>query len=43
MTEYSIVIEDAGSNFSASVVDHGDCVATGYTVEEVENTMREAI
>ena len=35
MTEYTIVIEDAGSNFSAYVVGLDGCVATGQTVEEV--------
>ena len=43
MTEYSIVIKDAGSNFSAFVMGRGDCVATVYTVEEVENNLRKAI
>jgi predicted RNase H-like HicB family nuclease len=43
MTEYSIVIEDAGSNLSAYVLGLDGCVATGPTVEEVENNMREAI
>ena len=43
MTEYTIVIEDAGSNFSAYVVGLDGCVATGQTVEEVEENMRDAI
>lgn len=43
MTEYSIVIEDAGSNLSAYVLGLDGCIATGQTVEEVENNMREAI
>ncbi len=43
MTEYTIVIEDAGSNFSAYVVGLDGCVATGQTVEEVEINMRDAI
>ena len=43
MTEYTIVIEDAGSNLSAYVVGLDGCVATGQTVEEVEINMRDAI
>lgn len=43
MTEYTIVIEDAGSNFSAYVVGLDGCIATGKTVEEVEMNMRDAI
>ena len=40
---YAIVIEKAGSNFSAYVPDLPGCVATGATVEEVESEIREAI
>ena len=40
---YAIVIENAGSNYSAYVPDLPGCVATGATVEEVEREMREAI
>jgi predicted RNase H-like HicB family nuclease len=43
VTEYTIVIEDVGSNFSAYVVGLDGCVATGKTVEEVESNMRDAI
>jgi predicted RNase H-like HicB family nuclease len=43
MTEFTIVIEDAGSNFSAYVVGLDGCVATGQTVDEVEINMRDAI
>lgn len=43
MTEYTIVIEDAGSNFSAYVVGLDGCVATGQTLEEVETNLRDAI
>ena len=43
MTEYTIVIEDAGSNFSAYVVGLDGCIATGRTVEEAERNMRDAI
>jgi predicted RNase H-like HicB family nuclease len=40
---YAIVIEDAGSNFSAYVVDLPGCTATGSTIEEVESEIRAAI
>jgi predicted RNase H-like HicB family nuclease len=40
---YAIVIENAGSNFSAYVPDLPGCVATGHTLAEVERSIREAI
>ena len=40
---YAIVIENAGSNYSAYVPDLPGCVATGATVEEAERAIREAI
>jgi predicted RNase H-like HicB family nuclease len=40
---YAIVIEKAGSNYSAYVPDLPGCVATGETVEETEAQIREAI
>ena len=40
---YAIVIEAAGSNFSAYVPDLPGCVATGATVKETELAIREAI
>ncbi|MCH8041866.1 MAG: type II toxin-antitoxin system HicB family antitoxin [Nitrospinae bacterium] len=40
---YAIVIEKAESNFSAYVPDLPGCVATGKTIEETENLIREAI
>lgn len=43
MTEYTIVIEDAGTNFAAYAPDVPGCIATGATVEEVTATLREAI
>ncbi len=43
MTEYAIVIEDAGSNFSAYVPDLPGCVASGSTVDEVTERIREAM
>jgi predicted RNase H-like HicB family nuclease len=40
---YAIVIERANDNFSAYVPDLPGCVATGATVEETEQAIREAI
>jgi predicted RNase H-like HicB family nuclease len=40
---YAIVIENAGSNYSAYVPDLPGCVATGTTLEETERSIREAI
>ena len=40
---YAVVIESAGSNFSAYVPDLPGCVATGDTLDEAEAQIREAI
>jgi predicted RNase H-like HicB family nuclease len=40
---YAVVIEKAEHNFSAYVPDLPGCVATGGTVEETEQLLREAI
>jgi predicted RNase H-like HicB family nuclease len=40
---YAVVIEKAPGNYSAYVPDLPGCVATGFTVEEVEREIREAI
>lgn len=40
---YAVVIEDAGGNFSAYVPDLPGCVATGNTIVESEQAIREAI
>lgn len=40
---YAIVIEKAEGNLSAYVPDLPGCVATGATVAEVEEEIREAI
>lgn len=40
---YAIVIENAGTNYSAYVPDLPGCVVTGATVEEAEREIREAI
>ena len=43
MMRYAVVIEKADENYSAYVPDLPGCVATGATVEAVEQEMREAI
>jgi len=43
MTEYTIIIEDAGSNFAAYAPDVPGCVAAGETAEETLQLMEEAL
>jgi len=43
MRRYAIVVEKAKSNYAAYVPDLPGCVATGDTVEETEQRLREAI
>jgi predicted RNase H-like HicB family nuclease len=43
MKRFAIVIEDTGTNFGAYVPDLPGCIATGATVEEVEQLIQEAI
>lgn len=43
MTEYAIVIEDAGPNYSAYVPDLPGCVSVGVTLDEVTANIRAAI
>jgi predicted RNase H-like HicB family nuclease len=40
---YAIVIENTGTNYSAYVPDLPGCIATGATVAEAEQRIREAI
>lgn len=40
---YAIVVEKTERNYSAYVPDLSGCVATGQTVEEVENEIRTSI
>jgi predicted RNase H-like HicB family nuclease len=40
---YAVVIENAGSNYSAYVPDLPGCVATGATLAETEVAIRDAI
>lgn len=43
MYKYQIIIENAGSNYSAYAPDIPGCVATGKTIDEVKLNMAEAI
>jgi predicted RNase H-like HicB family nuclease len=43
VTEFTIVIEDAGTNYAAYAPDVPGCIATGASVDEVTTTLREAI
>jgi predicted RNase H-like HicB family nuclease len=40
---YAVVIEQAGANYSAHVPDLPGCIATGATLAEVEQAIREAV
>jgi predicted RNase H-like HicB family nuclease len=40
---FSIVIEQAGDNYSAYAPEVPGCVATGSTEKEAESSMREAL
>jgi predicted RNase H-like HicB family nuclease len=40
---YAVVIESAGSNYSAYVPDLPGCIATGTTLAEAEAAIRDAI
>jgi predicted RNase H-like HicB family nuclease len=40
---YAVVIENAGANYSAWVLDLPGCIATGATVAEAEAAIRDAI
>jgi len=43
MLKYTIIIEKAKNNFSAYCPDLSGCVATGSTIEETVERMKEAI
>jgi predicted RNase H-like HicB family nuclease len=43
MLKFLVIIEQGPNNYSAYVPDLPGCVATGRTLEEVENNMRGAI
>lgn len=40
---YAIVVEKVINNYSAYVPDLPGCIATGYTIEEAEREISEAI
>ena len=41
--QFAVVIENAGTNYSAYVPDLPGCVAAGDTLPEVKDAIREAI
>jgi predicted RNase H-like HicB family nuclease len=43
VTEFTIIVENAGSNFAAYAPDVPGCIATGATIEGVTSTLCEAI
>ena len=43
MTQYTILVEDTGSNFAAYAPDVPGCVATGKTIDEVTRRMETAL
>ncbi len=43
LLRYAIVVEKAEDNYAAYVPDLPGCVATGRTIEETEQNIREAI
>jgi predicted RNase H-like HicB family nuclease len=43
MSAYAVIIEGEGASFSAYVPDLPGCVATGRSVDEVEDRIRDAI
>ncbi|MEE8401638.1 MAG: type II toxin-antitoxin system HicB family antitoxin [Candidatus Hydrothermarchaeaceae archaeon] len=43
LIKYVIIVEKAGKNYSAHTPDLPGCIATGKTVEDATNRMKEAI
>lgn len=43
LKEYAVIIENAGSNYSAYSPDVPGCVATGDTIQETEQNFCEAL
>jgi predicted RNase H-like HicB family nuclease len=43
VTEFTIIIEDAGANYAAYAPDVPGCVAAAETVEETRRLMEEAL
>ncbi len=43
MSRYAVVFEKSGTGYGAYVPDLPGCVTTGFTLEETERLIREAI
>ena len=43
MTEYTVIFEWTGNNYSAYVPDLPGCISTGLTIEDTEISIQEAI
>ena len=43
MKEYAVIIENAGTNYSAYSPDVPGCIATGDTIEETEQNFHDAL
>ena len=43
MNKYAVVIEKAENNYSAYIPDVPGCIATGKTIDEVRQTLMEAL
>ena len=43
MSRYLVIIEESATGYSAFLPDLPGCIATGFTREEVEKTMREGV
>jgi predicted RNase H-like HicB family nuclease len=43
MKEYAVIIEHAGTNYSAYSPDVLGCIATGDTIEETEQNFHDAL
>ena len=41
--QYTVIIENAGNNYSAYVPDLPGCISTGKTIEETKRNIQEAI
>ena len=41
--QYTVIIENAGNNYSAYVPDLPGCISSGKTIEETKKNIQEAI
>ena len=41
--QYTVIIENAGKNYSAYVPDLPGCISTGKTIDETKKNIQEAI